>query len=453
MTVLVVAEHRRGELRDVSLELLSAGHQLADATGGDLHVGVISGDVEGYADRLNREGVDAIHTVAHGEEFNHDVYTQAVERLFDAVEPTVLLVPNSVNGLDYAPAVAERLDVPLVTDAVDLAYDDGLTVTREMYGSKVETTLDVDAPQAAVTVRPAEWPKAEGSGDASVEAFDAAIDESTVRSNVTGYQEVGGGDIDITDADVLVSVGRGIEEEDNLEIIHELAEALDAPVLAGTATYGADQSSPGTVTCTGIGQVAIGPRPGSETPEADLALAEELAAALSKGDADTAGGADGVPGGDADAADGGEGDAKDDDPPGLDVVAEPAMPERLWRKLAVNVGINPTTALARTENGALAANEIAETARTAARETARVAQATGVDLEERDAVAELDDVVDGTAENRSSMLQDVETGRHTEIDQLAGAVVDRADEHGVAVPVTRTLTGLVREWERANYLR
>jgi len=232
MTVLVVAEHRRGELRDVSLELLSAGHQLADATGGDLHVGVISGDVEGYADRLNREGVDAIHTVAHGEEFNHDVYTQAVERLFDAVEPTVLLVPNSVNGLDYAPAVAERLDVPLVTDAVDLAYDDGLTVTREMYGSKVETTLDVDAPQAAVTVRPAEWPKAEGSGDASVEAFDAAIDESTVRSNVTGYQEVGGGDIDITDADVLVSVGRGIEEEDNLEIIHELAEALDATVSA-----------------------------------------------------------------------------------------------------------------------------------------------------------------------------------------------------------------------------
>jgi len=232
MTVLVVAEHRRGELRDVSLELLSAGRQLADSTGGELHVGVVSGDAEGYAERLNREGVDAIHTVAHGEEFNHDVYTQAVTQLFDAVEPTVLLVPNSVNGLDYAPAVAERLDVPLVTDAVGLAYDDGLTVTREMYGSKVETTLEVDGPQAAVTVRPAEWPKAEGSGDASVESFDAAIDESAVRSTVTGFQEVGGGDIDISDADVLVSVGRGIEEEDNLEIIHDLAEALDATVSA-----------------------------------------------------------------------------------------------------------------------------------------------------------------------------------------------------------------------------
>jgi electron transfer flavoprotein alpha subunit len=230
MTVLAVAEHRRGELRDVSLELLTAGRQLADATGGEFHVAVVSGDVETYADRLNREGVDTIHTVAHGEEFNHDVYTQAVTQLFAAVDPTVLLMPNSVNGLDYAPAVAEQLEVPLVTDTVDLAYDDGLTVTREMYGSKVETTLDVEGPQAAVTVRPAEWPKAEDSGDATIEAFDVDIDESAVRSTVTGYQEVGGGDIDISEADVLVSVGRGIEEEDNLDIIHDLAEALDATV-------------------------------------------------------------------------------------------------------------------------------------------------------------------------------------------------------------------------------
>ncbi|MEF8882349.1 MAG: electron transfer flavoprotein subunit alpha/FixB family protein [Halapricum sp.] len=232
MTVLAVAEHRRGELRDVSLELLAAGRELVDATDGELHVGVVSGDVEEFAERLDREGVDAVHTVEYGEEFNHDVYTQAVTQLFEAVDPTVLLLPNTVNGLDYAPAVADRLDIPLVTDAVDLAYDEGLTVTREMYGSKVETTLDVDASQAAVTVRPAEWPKAEGRSDATIEAFDAAIDESAVRSTVTGFEEVGDGDIDITEADVLVSVGRGIEEEDNLDVVEDLAEALDATLSA-----------------------------------------------------------------------------------------------------------------------------------------------------------------------------------------------------------------------------
>jgi len=231
MTVLAVAEHRRGELRPVSLELLSAGRELADATDGDLHAAVVSGDVESHADRLNREGVDTIHAVADGEEFNHDVYTQAVTQLAETVEPTVLLAPDTANGLDYAPAVAERLGAPLLTDAHDLSYDERLTVTRERYEGKVETTLDIDAPQAVVTLRPGAWPRADGSGDAEITAFDAAIDESLVRSDVTGYQEIGG-EVDVAAADVLVAVGRGIESEDNLDIIRDLADALDATIAA-----------------------------------------------------------------------------------------------------------------------------------------------------------------------------------------------------------------------------
>jgi electron transfer flavoprotein alpha subunit len=230
MTVLAVAEHRRGELRDVSLELVSAGREVADAYGTDLHVAVVSGAVEEYAHDLNREGVDAVHTVDHGEEFNHDVYVQALEQLAAAVDPSVVLAPHSVNGLDYAPALASRLDYPLVTDAIDLTVDGDLTVTREMYGSKVETTIDVAGERALVTARPAEWPKAEGVGDAAVESFGASIDESAVKSRVTGFEEAAGGDVDIAQADVLVSVGRGIGEEENLDMIFDLAEALDATV-------------------------------------------------------------------------------------------------------------------------------------------------------------------------------------------------------------------------------
>ena len=228
MTVLAIAEHRRGELRDVSFELATAGRDLADATDGDLHLAVIGGAVEAFADRLDREGVDVIHTIDEGEEFNHDAYVQAVEALYDEVEPDTLLMPNSVNGLDYAPAVANRLSLPLVTDAIDIEHDGGLAVTREKYGSKVETVVEVDADRAAVTVRPGEWPPAEGTDDTEVRAFDAAIDESAVRSTVTGFQEVGGGDVDISEAEVLVSVGRGIEDEENIALIEALAETLDA---------------------------------------------------------------------------------------------------------------------------------------------------------------------------------------------------------------------------------
>ena len=232
MTVLAVAEHRRGELRDVSYELLTVGRELAAAFDAEFHVAVVSGDVDRYAEDLDRDGVDVVHTVDYGEEFNHDVTVQALAQLAQRVDPRVVVAPHTVNGLDYAPALAERLDYPLVTDAVDLAVEEELVVTREMYGSKVETTIEVTGERALVTVRPAEWGPAQGVGDATTESADVSIDESAVRSRVTRFEEVADGDVDITDADVLVSVGRGIGEAENLDIIHDLADALDATVSA-----------------------------------------------------------------------------------------------------------------------------------------------------------------------------------------------------------------------------
>ncbi|MEF8808704.1 electron transfer flavoprotein subunit alpha/FixB family protein [Natronomonas sp.] len=228
MSVLAVTEHRRGDLRDISLEIITAGRELADELGEELNLVVIGGDVDGFAEDCNRDGVDTIYTVDEGEEFNHGVYTQAIEQLHAELEPTALLAPNSVNGLDYAPAVAESLDLPLVTDAVALEGGQPVEVTREQYGGKVETTYDVDADQYAVTIRSAEWPVAEDAGDAAIESFEADIDYDAIGATVNGFEEVAGGDVDITEADVLVSIGRGIEEEENLPLVEELADALGA---------------------------------------------------------------------------------------------------------------------------------------------------------------------------------------------------------------------------------
>ncbi|RQH02590.1 electron transfer flavoprotein subunit alpha/FixB family protein [Natrarchaeobius oligotrophus] len=226
--VLVVADHRQGELRDVSYELVSAGDGLAEQSGGDLHLAVVGGDVDRFADELDLAGVDAIHTIARGEEFNHDVYVESTEQLVESIEPTYVLGPNSVNGLDYLPAVANRLGRPLVTDAIDLETDgDRLELTRECYGGKVETTIELEG-EAVVSVREGEWPAATEPGDASIEPFDVTIDEDAVGSTVTGFEEVTGGDVDITEADVLVSIGRGIEDEENLDLVRDLADALEA---------------------------------------------------------------------------------------------------------------------------------------------------------------------------------------------------------------------------------
>ncbi|WP_280536964.1 electron transfer flavoprotein subunit alpha/FixB family protein [Halopenitus sp. POP-27] len=228
--VLAVADHRQGSLRDVSFELVTAATKLTEQTGGDLHLLIIGGPVEEFAEKLNLQGVDVIYTVDEGMEFNHDIYVQAVTQVYEAVAAEYVVAPNSVNGLDYVPAVANTLNLPLATDAIGLdANDATLTVTREMYGGKVATTNELDGP-AVVTIRGAEWPMAEGPGTASVKTVDFSLDEGSVGSRVTGFRETTGGGVDISEADVLVSIGRGIDEEENLAIIRELAEVLDATI-------------------------------------------------------------------------------------------------------------------------------------------------------------------------------------------------------------------------------
>ncbi|NUB90003.1 2-dehydropantoate 2-reductase [Haloterrigena sp. SYSU A558-1] len=210
--------------------------------------------------------------------------------------------------------------------------------------------------------------------------------------------------------DVVCSLQNGMGNEETL------AARLEAPILAATATYGAILREPGVVACTGVGEVILGTRDGGSSTAADRA-GEAFAAA------------------------------------GIETTVADDMPRRLWEKLAVNAGINPVTALTRTENGAVLEADATELSRAAARETARVARACGVGLSNREALAALESVASETAANTSSMHQDVRAERRTEIDAINGYVVDRAAEQGLEVPTNRLLTSLVQTWERGRDLR
>ncbi|MFC6757109.1 MULTISPECIES: electron transfer flavoprotein subunit alpha/FixB family protein [Haloarcula] len=230
MTVLTVAEHRGGRLREVSRATQTAGLELAEATDDPVHTAVVGGDAERFAPRLARDGVDVVHTVAEGEEFTYDIATQALTQLVADIDARVVLAPGSATGLAYAPAVAARLGWPVVTDAVGLDAADGLTVAREADGTV--TTFAVDGDRAVVTLRPGEWPSAEATGDAEIWSFAADIDDVAVRSTVTGSETLG--DRELTEADVVVAVGRGIGAEANLEVVFDLAEAIDETVAAAS---------------------------------------------------------------------------------------------------------------------------------------------------------------------------------------------------------------------------
>jgi len=217
--------------------------------------------------------------------------------------------------------------------------------------------------------------------------------------------------------DVALSLQNGMGNEAILE------GEIDR-VLAGTCTYGAVLRDPGRVECTGRGEVVLGSlaESGSRKSECTNGVGRDGAERVGKAFRDA----------------------------GIEVTVADDMRERLWEKLAVNAGINPVTALARVPNGALLGGESHSLAVGATRETARVAREQGIDLSDERALAALEDVVEKTAANESSMLQDVQAKRRTEIDAISGYVADRATD---PVPVTETLRDLVRTWERANDLR
>jgi 2-dehydropantoate 2-reductase len=282
--------------------------------------------------------------------------------------------------------LARAHDVTLVgRDAhVTAVTDDGLRITG------VES----------VDVRPAATTDATGaSADLALVTVKAYDTEAAARTLATG--EYG----------AVCSLQNGMGNED------VLADAVDAPVLAGTATYGARLVDSGHVEWTGRGTITVG----AWRPADDAATAERVAAAFRAA--------------------------------GLDAAATADIRTRLWEKLAINAAINPVTALSRVENGALMEWPLAALARTAAVETAGVARAEAVALDDGTARDAAETVARETARNRSSMLRDVARGRRTEIDAINGYVVDRAAATDTSAPINRTLVALIRGWEAGAGVR
>ena len=225
MTVLIVAEHLRGQLRDVTLELITAAREL----GGPVAVAVIAQDPSALADAVNVEGVDEIVNVAvEAEEFENDVYQQALESLIETRQPRVALLGFTVNSMGYGPAVATKLGLGFASDVIAVGLEgDAVVATRTFYGSKVHAELEFPAGSPVLLLlRPTAWAPAEGAASAAVS--DAAVPIGASRARHCEFVEVPQGDVDITTADFLLSIGRGIGERENIPLFEELAAKMGA---------------------------------------------------------------------------------------------------------------------------------------------------------------------------------------------------------------------------------
>jgi len=231
--ILVLAEHRDGELRDVTFEMLGKAGALAGSSGGAVTalllgagVGDMAGKLTGYADE--------VLVVDHGNltNFNSAVYQPVVADVVKSRAPSLVMIGNTAFGVDLAPSLAVALGLPLASDCIDVNLDGGaVSVTRQIYEGKIDERVSFrDASTALVTVRAAAFPVEDGTRSGSVSELDTAVPEEPAIRRFLEYVEAAAGDVDITKADVVIAVGRGIKEEENLALVEELAELLGGVV-------------------------------------------------------------------------------------------------------------------------------------------------------------------------------------------------------------------------------
>jgi len=233
--ILVVAEQRDGALNKASIEAVVGAQQLGDAVKAVL----FGGDLEPAAKELALSGVEAVLTVSDAAlaDYTADGHVIALEQVIAAESPELVLLPHTYQTRDFAPALATRLARPIVTDCVGLRRE-GTTVTftRPMFQGKVLADVVVEAgPPWLATVQAGAF-KAEAlekrSSPAPIVPVKVEIADGAIRQRPEAPFREARQAVDLTRADRIVAVGRGIKGEEHLEIARGLASALDAELAA-----------------------------------------------------------------------------------------------------------------------------------------------------------------------------------------------------------------------------
>ncbi|MEM2727149.1 MAG: electron transfer flavoprotein subunit alpha/FixB family protein [Archaeoglobaceae archaeon] len=227
MKVFAVAEHRFGELNPLSIELLNLANKL-----GESNAVVIGKDVGKFATELAKYA-DKVWKIedASLENYNPELYIDVLLQLFQKEKPDVVLIGNTAQGAEYAPYLAVKLNAPVVTDVVGVNAGNGLVASRFVMQGKIMVDLKVKSMPCVLTIR-------QGTFKEGVQKNGQIVDAGIKPSKPAGrkfleYVQPAVGEVDITKANIIVAVGRGIEDAANISLAEELANALGG-VVAGS---------------------------------------------------------------------------------------------------------------------------------------------------------------------------------------------------------------------------
>jgi len=249
MAILVFIEQRDGKVRAVSREALGEAVRLAGSLGGPV-VGVCAAAADPGLAALGEAGASEILLASHEAFSRYEPagIVQAVAAAVEKVKPAAVLFPASAMGRDLAPRVAARLGVGLAADCTALAVEGGrLIASRPVYAGKALQRVAFTSSPALVSLRPKIFAPApaHNGGTLVVTPLPVEVDAAAARSRVREVKATSAGKVDLTEAEIIVSGGRGLRGPEHFDIIEALAASLGATVGASRAVVDAGWRSHG----------------------------------------------------------------------------------------------------------------------------------------------------------------------------------------------------------------
>lgn len=226
MPVLIFIDAAEGHVKKASLEVLTYGAKLAEQSGTTAE-GVVIGEVSDLA-ALGKYGVKKIHQVNNDslKHFDAQVYTKVIAQVAEATGAEVIVFSNNVDGKAIAPRLSVRLKAGLVSGAVALPdTSNGFVVKKNVFSGKAFANITVNTPVKIIALNPNAYQVKAGEGLAEVLPFNATADAPKVK--VTGVSKASG-EVPLTEAEIVVSAGRGLKGPENWGMVEDLAKALHA---------------------------------------------------------------------------------------------------------------------------------------------------------------------------------------------------------------------------------
>ncbi len=233
--VFVIAEHLEGRLSEVTFEMLGKARSIATALGGQANVVLLGDGVAALAEQLGAAERVLLIEDAALEHFVPERAGQVLRTLLEQEQPGLTLVANTSMGMDLGAGLSAALDWPLIAYCSDVQTREGhIIATSQIYGGKIAVEAASNSVHTIVSVLAGVFPAADGrsTSAATIQNVPSEIAVGAGRMRFKGLTIPEAGDVDITREPVLVSVGRGIGSQDNIEVIEELANALGAAVSA-----------------------------------------------------------------------------------------------------------------------------------------------------------------------------------------------------------------------------